>query len=88
MIFRLNLRQQLNGSNGFTGLWRMKKETLKELGKLHFDIAKIIIALVVIGGFLKEGTYKNIIVPSIFVIIGLIIMGSVLINKEVRDDNG
>ena len=65
----------------------MKKETLKELGKLHFDIAKIIIALVIIGGFLKHNQmYKNIIMPSIFITMGLIIVGAILINKGAKDD--
>ena len=39
----------------------MKKETLKELGKLHYDIAKIIMGLVIIGGIFKdEKIYKQI----------------------------
>ena len=66
----------------------MKKETLKELGKLHFDISKIVIALIIIGGFFKnEKAYENIIIPSIFVTIGLIVIGVLLINKGAKDDS-
>ncbi len=65
----------------------MKKETLKELGKLHYDIAKIIIALVIIRGLLKNETiYKQISIPAIFITIGLITIGTILINKGTKDE--
>jgi len=65
----------------------MKKETLKELGKLHFDISKIIIALVIVSGFLKhDEIYKQIVIPAIYVTIGLIIIGTLLINKGAKDN--
>jgi di/tricarboxylate transporter len=65
----------------------MKPDTFKELGKLHYDIAKIIIALVIIGGILKnDPTYKQISLPAIFITIGLIGIGTILINKGAKDE--
>jgi di/tricarboxylate transporter len=65
----------------------MKKETFKELGKLHYDIAKIIIALVIIGGLLKdEAIYKQISIPAVFITIGLIAIGTILINKGAKNE--
>jgi len=65
----------------------MKKETLKELGKLHYDVAKIIIGLVIIGGILKDDSiYKQISIPAIFITFLLIIMGTILINKGSKDE--
>ncbi len=65
----------------------MKKETFKELGKLHYDISKIIIALVIIGGIFKdEKIYKQISIPAIFITIGLIAIGTILINKGAKDE--
>ena len=65
----------------------MKKETLKELGKLHYDISKIIIALVIIGSFLKHDTiYQKILIPSIWITVALIFVGTILINKGAKDE--
>jgi len=65
----------------------MKRETLKELGKLHYDVAKIIIGLVIIGGILKsDSIYKQISIPAIFITFLLIIMGTILINKGSKDE--
>jgi len=65
----------------------MKKETLKELGKLHYDVAKIIIGLVIIGGIIKdESIYKQISLPAIFITILLIVVGTILINKGSKDE--
>ena len=36
--------------------------------------------------FKDEKAYKDIIIPSIFVTIGLIIVGTLLINKGAKDD--
>jgi len=65
----------------------MKKETFKELGKLHYDIAKIILALIIIGGIIKnDKIYSEISVPAIFITIFLIAIGTVLINKGAKDE--
>jgi len=65
----------------------MKKETLKELGKLHYDIAKIIMGLVIIGGIFKdEKIYKQISIPAIFITMSLIGIGTILINKGAKDE--
>jgi di/tricarboxylate transporter len=65
----------------------MKKETLKELGKLHYDIAKIIIAIIIIGGVVKsDKIYHQISIPAIFITIGIIAVGTILINKGAKDE--
>jgi uncharacterized membrane protein YcaP (DUF421 family) len=65
----------------------MKKETLKELGKLHYDIAKVIIALIIIGGIIKnDKIYHQISIPAIFITIFLIAIGTILINKGAKDE--
>lgn len=61
----------------------MKKETLKELGKLILDVTKIVIAIVVITPFVKGGNIE------IFPILSAIAMagtGLYIINKGVKDD--
>jgi len=65
----------------------MKKDTLKELGKLHYDIAKIIIAIIIVGGLVKtEKIYNQISIPAIFITIGIIAVGTILINKGAKDE--
>ena len=54
---------------------------------MHYDISKIIIGLVIVGGIIKPNeAYKEIIVPSTFITIGLIIIGTILINKGSKDE--
>jgi len=61
----------------------MKKDTLKELGKLHYDIAKIIIALGIIGKFVKH----EVISDGMFIgTILLVLLGTILINKGASDE--
>jgi FtsH-binding integral membrane protein len=65
----------------------MKKETLKELGKLHYDVAKIIIAVIIVGGIVKnDKIYHQISIPAIFITIGIIAVGTILINKGAKDE--
>jgi len=65
----------------------MKKEILKELGKFHYDVAKIIIGLVIRGRIIKdESIYKQISLPAIFITILLIVVGTILINKGSKDE--
>ena len=61
----------------------MKKETIKELGKLVLDFSKIIIAVAVISPFVKEDDFH--ILP---LIIGVITsgLGLYLIDKGVKDE--
>ena len=61
----------------------MKKETIKELGKLILDLSKIIIAIAVIAPLVKESDFH--ILP---LFIGVITsgLGLFLINKGVKDE--
>lgn len=58
----------------------MKKETLKELGKLILDITKIIVAIVVITPFVKGGDIE--VLPILFAVI-MAGIGLYIINKGV-----
>jgi hypothetical protein len=65
----------------------MKRETIKELGKLSFDVAKILLAI----GFLqpifgKESfSYKTLLITAIMVIL-IFIVGGLLFNRGVKND--
>jgi len=65
----------------------MKKETIKEFGKLSFDLAKILLAL----GFLtpifseKPISFAKMLTTVLLVII-LIIAGGFLLNKGVKNN--
>lgn len=61
----------------------MKKETLKEFGKLFYDFAKIILAITLITP-LANG--KDISVYVIAVVAVLIAIGTYLLNKGAKDD--
>ena len=61
----------------------MKKDTLKEFGKFHYDVAKIIIAIGVIGKFVKNEQISNGLIAITFV---LVIIGTILINKGASDE--
>ena len=59
----------------------MTKETLKEIGKLGLDLAKITFAIAILTPFIKTGTidYKTLI--SAF---GFAVSGIILINKGTK----
>lgn len=61
----------------------MKKETIKETGKLFLDFTKIIFAVAIITPLVKEGSFD--ILPIFF---GTIILASgiYLINKGVHEN--
>lgn len=61
----------------------MTKETLKEIGKLSFDIAKIVFAIAILTPLLKDTgiNYLAIIGAS-----SLIFGGIILINKGTKQD--
>ncbi len=62
--------------------YRLKNETLKESGKLFFDVFKIVVALAIITPMIKDGT-ANI---SPFIFAGACLgVGLYLINKGARD---
>ena len=61
----------------------MKKETLKELGKLFLDFTKIIFAVAFLTPIIKDGYFE--IVP---IVAGLVTAstGTYLINKGAKDE--
>ena len=61
----------------------MKKETLKEIGKFHLDVSKILMALAVISPVVKEGSVSFGVVIVIAVIFAV---GVILINKGASDE--
>ncbi len=61
----------------------MTKETLREIGKLSFDIAKIIFAIAILTPLIKSTSINYYAVfGSIFFIAG----GIILINKGTKDE--
>ena len=61
----------------------MTKETLKEIGKLSFDIAKITFAIAILTPLLKNiGVNYSAIIGAFALIIG----GIILINKGTKDE--
>lgn len=60
----------------------MKKETIKEFGKLFYDFAKIGLAVAVLAPLVKGGKFSAYSFVIIIVIIGI---GTYLINKGVDD---
>ena len=61
----------------------MKKETLKELGKLGVDLAKIIFAIAILQPLLKSG---NINIYAIVGALALAIGGIILINEGAENE--
>ena len=61
----------------------MKKETIKEAGKLLLDFTKIIVAVAIITPLVKSGKME--IAPFIFAAISAI-SGLYLINKGAKDE--
>lgn len=61
----------------------MKKETIKEVGKLFLDFTKIIFAIAFLTPFIKDGDFE--IVPVIAGVLTAII-GTYLINKGAKDE--
>jgi len=61
----------------------MKKETIKELGKHTLDISKIVLALAIITPLVKD---ENISFAVIVVFGVLILIGTYLTNKGVKDE--
>jgi len=58
----------------------MKKETIKELGKLFIDLAKIIFAIAILAPLVKGGSFEIIVVAFAFL---SAIVGIYLTNKGV-----
>jgi len=61
----------------------MTKETLKEIGKLSFDIAKIVFAIAILTPLLKDAGINY---SGIIGAIALILGGAILINKGTKED--
>ena len=61
----------------------MKKETIKELGKLILDLSKIIIAIAVVTPLVKESDFH--ILPLLIGVVTSVI-GLYIINKGVKDE--
>lgn len=61
----------------------MKKETLKEAGKLLYDFAKIIVAIALITPLAKG---ENLSLYTVAVAILIVLMGTYLINKGAKDE--
>jgi len=61
----------------------MTKETLKEIGKLNFDIAKIVFAIAILAPLLKDIGINYF---AIFGAISLVFSGIILINKGTSKD--
>ena len=61
----------------------MTKETIKEIGKLNIDLAKIVFAIAILTPLIKTGSidYK-----ALLSSLGLIISGVILINKGTKED--
>lgn len=58
----------------------MKKETIKEVGKLFIDLAKIIFAIAILAPLVKGGSFQFItIVPAVLTVM----FGIYLANKRV-----
>jgi len=63
----------------------MTKETLKEIEKLSFDIAKIVFAIAILTPLLKDAGVNY---SGIAGAIALILGGTILINKGTKEDEG
>ncbi|MFQ5639034.1 MAG: hypothetical protein ACE5IR_13705 [bacterium] len=65
----------------------MKRETKRELGKLSFDVAKILLAVGVFAPFFKEEFlhYKSLSISTLIVIL-LIIIGAYFINRGAKNN--
>ena len=65
----------------------MKKETIKEFGKLSFDAAKILLAIGIVTPFFKREIFSFAIlgIASLLVII-LIVIGGLLYNRGAKDN--
>jgi len=61
----------------------MTKETLKEIGKLSFDIAKIVFAIAILTPLLRDVGINYF---AIFGAISLVVGGIILINKGSKDE--
>ena len=61
----------------------MKKETTKEIGKLFFDLTKIIFAIAILTPLLKEGTLEILtIIPATLTAL----LGIYFINKGAKNE--
>jgi len=61
----------------------MTKETLKEIGKLSFDIAKIVFAVAILTPLIKNiGVNSSAITGAIALVLG----GIILINKGTKNE--
>lgn len=61
----------------------MEKETLKELGKLFYDFAKIIFAIALITPAIQGSSISVLVIVLIFVIVAI---GTYTINKGAKNE--
>ena len=61
----------------------MRKETIKEVGKLFLDFTKIIFAIAFLTPFIKDGDFE--IIPVVAGVLTAFI-GTYLINKGAKDE--
>jgi len=61
----------------------MTKETIKEIGKLSIDLAKITFAITIVTPLIKTGMIDN---KALLSTLGFAISGIILINKGTQND--
>jgi len=61
----------------------MTKEAIKEVGKLFFDVAKIVFAVAIVTPLVKGGEVELI---PLFFVAEVILIGLYLINKGTQDE--
>ncbi len=61
----------------------MTKETIKEIGKLAFDAAKITFAVAIVTPLVKGGSIE---IAPMFFVVEMIIVGMYLIDKGTQDE--
>ena len=62
---------------------KITKETIKEIGKLSLDLAKITFAIAILTPLIKTG---NIDYKALFSAFGFAVSGVILINKGTQED--
>lgn len=61
----------------------MKKETLKEIGKYHLDISKILAGLAIVAPMIKDESVSLYVFPFVG---GVVVIGFIFINKGAKDE--
>jgi len=61
----------------------MTKEAIKEVGKLFFDVAKIVFAVAIVTPLVKGGEVE---VIPLFFVVEVVLIGLYLINKGTQDE--